>query len=347
MRRWARSLGAAVAVLAAASGCSDPGADRAADVDPVEVAGRAVDRQADGGADAPPLPSRGCAAPVTDPASLQRAELSSRGVMREYFLTTPGGDEPLPLVVDLHGLMEGAQLHARHTALGELGLERGFVTVFPHGRGDPVRWDTRTGADDNADLAFLDAIVERVAARRCIDERRVYATGLSNGAMLASAVACDRSDRFAAVAPVGGLVAPEPCDRERAVPLMATHGTADPIVGFNGAAGGLEEALEGTPSSPPTADLAGPGHPAALAEWARRNGCAPDPVDERVARSVIHRSYDCSEGAPVSSYVVEGGGHAWPGSEFGASIESVTGPVTDEIDWNELVWAFFQGHSLP
>mgnify|MGYP000895070989 CR=1 FL=1 len=163
MRRWARSLGAAVAVLAAASGCSDPGADRAADVDPVEVAGRAVDRQADGGADAPPLPSRGCAAPVTDPASLQRAELSSRGVMREYFLTTPGGDEPLPLVVDLHGLMEGAQLHARHTALGELGLERGFVTVFPHGRGDPVRWDTRTGADDNADLAFLDAIVERSA----------------------------------------------------------------------------------------------------------------------------------------------------------------------------------------
>lgn len=354
-RRWNGLVAAILAVVLAATACSS-GDER----------GRAGPRREDrdetaaddgsehrgttspGGPGTPPRPSSGCSAPRTEPAELRRAEVSVHGTMREYFVTTPGGTAPLPLVVDLHGLMEGAELHASHTRLGEHGLRNGFVTVFPNGRGEPLRWDARAGVEDNEDLELVDAVVARVAARRCIDLARVYATGLSNGAMLASLLACERSATFAAVAPVAGLVAPEPCDPDRAVPILSTHGTADPIVGFNGSTGGLDDALAGTPTTTePPADLAGPGHPAALAEWARRNGCAPNATDERVATSVVHRRYDCPEGAEVSSYLVEGGGHAWPGSRLGESFEAVTGPVTGEIDWNELAWEFFQRHALP
>jgi len=351
MRRSARVLGTAVALAVLLGACSSQGTDRAAGAGraAAEVAGHSVDRdgardraQPDGG----PRRSRGCDAPLTDPAELERAELSVHGVVRDYLVSTPGGDEPLPLVVDLHGVLEGPEVHAEHTALGELGRREGFVTVVPRGRGDPVSWDVGHG-DDNDDVDYVEAVIERVSARRCIDESRIYATGLSNGAMLVSILACDRPGRFAAVAPVAGLLPPEGCESERAVPILATHGTADPIVGFNGGAGGLDGVLEGSTSSTPPPDLDGDGHPAALAAWAEHHNCDPSPTDERVAPSVLHRTYRCPRGADVESYFVEGGGHAWPGSEFGRAIESVTGPVTDEIDWNQLAWEFFRHHRLP
>lgn len=242
---------------------------------------------------------------------------------RYYLVTAPASirDEPLPLVLDLHGLLEGAEVHAEHSRLGEFGQEHGFVTAFPNGRGDVRAWDASTGNDRNQDLRYIDSLIERVAARRCIDEARVYAVGLSNGAMMVSALACERSERFAAVSMVAGVTAPEPCHQQRKVPILATHGTADPILPF--------------------AD-----YPKHVAEWAHRYGCT-EPTDETAAPAVVHRTYDCPGGTAVELYVVEGGGHTWPGSRLSSGIEELTGPTTLEIDWNQIMWSFFQRFTTP
>ena len=87
---------------------------------------------------------------------------------------------------------------------------------------------------------------------------------------------------------------------------------------------------------------------ASLTAWAARNGCDDDaaPSEERVADDVVRVAYDCPDGAEVELYRVEGGGHAWPGSEFSASVAAIVGRTTMSISANEIMWSFFRRHSL-
>jgi polyhydroxybutyrate depolymerase len=157
------------------------------------------------------------------------------------------------------------------------------------------------------------------------------------------------ADRFAAVAPVAGLQAPEGCDPSRPMPVISYHGTADPILKFNGGVdlGSISGGGDGAPTTTLPPDLDGPGYPANVAAWAARNGCDPEPSDTELTETVIHRVYDCPADAAVELYIVVGGGHAWPGSEFSAGIGDVVGPTTMDIDATELSWAFFQRFQLP
>jgi polyhydroxybutyrate depolymerase len=305
------------------------------------------------------VPSAGCDGPATEQADLVEASMDVRGAARRYLTSAPAWDEggdPLPLVVDFHGLAEGSDVHAQMTQLGPKGVEDGFVTVFPHGTGQPVRWDVEPNVDANADLAFVGALLDEVEAARCIDTSRVYATGLSNGAMMSSTVACAMTDRFAAIAPVAGIAMPEGCDPSRPIPILAFHGTADPILLFNGgvgtgvlnsALGGGDPAAASTTTTMPPADLDGPGYPETVRDWAAFNGCEESFTDEDVSDTVLLRSYDCPAEAPVEFYVIDGGGHSWPSSEFSKQIERFVGPTTFDIDASELAWEFFQQHSLP
>ncbi len=305
-------------------------------------------------ADAPPRPSPGCDAPATDEVTSMRTEMTVGDEQRFYLLTTPPPtDEPIPLVVDLHGLSEGADIHSMMTQYGEFAQQEGFAVVFPHGSGSPVRWDADPSSDPNADLEFLDAMLEEVGAQRCIDEARVYATGLSYGAIMSTFLACNRADVFAAIAPIDGITIPEGCDPGRPVPMLSSHGTEDPILLFNGGYGDIGDLVQGgaapTATSAPLgteADLDGPGYPAAVAEWATLNGCG-DFTDTDLTQSVVHRVYDCPTEAAVEFYIVKGGGHSWPGSEFSNSIVDIVGPTTFDIDATKMGWEFFQRFSLP
>ena len=302
------------------------------------------------------VPSPGCDGAVAQPqADLAEGSIEVGGAARRYLVSAPAtaaGSEPLPLVLDFHGLAEGADVHAQMTQLGPLGVEEGFVTVFPHGTGQPVRWDVAPDPGANADLAYVGALLDRIEAERCVDTSRVYATGLSNGAMMASTVACTMADRVAAIAPVAGLALPEPCEPARPVPILTVHGTADPILLFNGGigTGALTAALSGQEASPTTTvppDLDGPGYPDTVRRWAELDGCdAGSARDERVGDEVIRRTFDCPEDAPVEFLIVEGGGHSWPSSEFSRSIERVVGPTTGDIDASAEAWRFFQRFSL-
>ncbi|HYD10643.1 MAG TPA: hypothetical protein VEA78_11110, partial [Acidimicrobiales bacterium] len=199
------------------------------------------------------------------------------------------------------------------------------------------------------DLDFLDQVLDSLATELCLDEARTYVTGLSYGAIMSSALGCVRTDRFAAIAPVAGIEWPDGCEPSRPVPVWSVHGTADPILFFNGGVGDLGAALGGgSLETPDTADvdLDGPGYPAAVASWAEANGCG-EHTDEPHSEHVIERTYECDADAEVTFFIVEGGGHSWPSSAFSAAIETVVGPTTTELDATAEIWAFFERHALP
>jgi polyhydroxybutyrate depolymerase len=302
---------------------------------------------------AEPSPGCGRGAPVA--AGEERVTTASEGVERWYHRHVPpahDGEAPVPLVLDLHGYLEGADAHKVHSDLGAYGDEQGFVTITPQGTGDPVRWDATV---DSADMAFIGDLLDEIGATLCIDERRIFVTGLSNGAFMTSAIACAYGDRIAAAAPVAGISDIEGCEPDRAVPVVAFHGTDDGFVAFEGGLGedaadlpapdGSGETLEDRGVTPSAGD--GPSIPQITAAWADRNGCRPKPRREEIASDVTLVRYRCPDDADVELYRVEGGGHSWPGSEFSRQIESITGPTTFSISANEVMWEFFERHPLP
>ena len=138
-------------------------------------------------------------------------------------------------------------------------------------------------------------MLEGVSEELCIDESRIYAAGLSMGGFMSSLVACEMSGRFAAVAPVAGLQFPDGCDPGRPIPVLSFHGTADPILLFNGGVNtdALRPVLGGdgpttTSTSVPT-ELDGEGYPEAARDWAEQNGCEGS-TDEDVSEEVILRT---------------------------------------------------------
>jgi polyhydroxybutyrate depolymerase len=355
MRRALAAAATTVALLA--GGCS--GGDDAGPADAGRDAGEASSEapDAEDAEGAAGVPSPGCGQGAAEQTDLAEGSIDVRGAARRFLLAAPAheeGDDPRPLVLDFHGLAEGADIHAEMTQLGPLGVDEGFVTVFPHGTGQPVRWDVGSDPATNDDLAYVDALLDHVGGERCIDTSRVYATGLSNGAMMASAVGCAMADRVAAIAPIAGILLPEPCDPARPVPVLTFHGTADPILLFNGGidAGALDSALsggggDGTTTTAPT-DLDGSGYPETVRGWAALAGCDPDSAeDERVGDEVIRRTFDCPADAPVEFLIVEGGGHSWPSSEFSRSIEGVVGHTTFEVDASAELWEFVRRFQLP
>jgi polyhydroxybutyrate depolymerase len=303
-----------------------------------------------------PTPSAGCGQ-ATAAATKLRHTIEVAGEERFYLETVPSrtaDDGPMPLVVDFHGLAEGAEIHTAMSGMGELGQQEGFAVVFPNGTGSPVRWATDPNPATNKDLQYVTKVLDEVESSLCIDTSRVYASGLSMGAFMSSLVACAMSDTFAAVAPVAGIQFSDSCTPDRPVPVIAFHGTKDPILLFNGGVNtdALAPVLGNTPTTGGTttttapADLNGKGYPEAVRQWAERNGCKGS-KDTDVSKEVVHRVYDCPADAAVEFYIVEGGGHTWPGSEFSKSIESIVGYTTSDINASELIWKFFQRFALP
>lgn len=261
-------------------------------------------------------------------------------------------------MLDFHGLSEGAEVHRMMTSFSPKAQEDGFIVAFPNGTGSPVRWQVAADRTANPDLVYTGAVLDQLEADLCVDTSRVYATGLSNGAMISSAIGCTMADRFAAIAPVAGVLDPTGCPKGRALPVLTFHGTDDPILLFNGGVGArLNNTLGKTsgndtgttiPEAPlAKADLDGAGYPASAAAWAKRNGCTGDPTDTKITDTVIQRTWDCPGDAPVVFDIIEGGGHSWPGSEFSANIAKIVGPTDMSIDATDLIWSFFTRFTVP
>jgi len=211
------------AVLTAACGRGLPGPD--AEEKAALAAAAAV----------PPAPSRGCGQRPGWRGG--RRHLTVDGEERRYIVDAPAAaaDRPLPVVLSFHGFRASARNQRWWTGWGTLARREGFVAVHPEGHpgvellGTTGRgWDIRPG--ETRDVQFVRAILDTLEGERCVDRRRVFATGMSNGGFFANLLGCELADRVAAVAPVAGALPLGNCVPARPVPVLLVHGRADRIV---------------------------------------------------------------------------------------------------------------------
>jgi len=286
-----------------------------------------------------PVGSGGCGArPEAVPENHVLARsMDSGGRTRDYLVYVPDtyrGDEPVALVFTLHGAGSNKEEQLAYSAFGPLADEDGTIVVAPDATGDPRRWSpygaepsvSLGGVDGVNDLDFFAELLDEIEGSFCIDPARVYATGMSSGGFMSAAIACEYSDRVAAIAPVTATVYAEgACGGAAPTPYVYFHGTADPVVPFLGPVPG--------PNGEP-----GPGAAEVSSQaWADHNGCDPEPTDERIGTEVIHRSWSGCD-APTDLYIVEGGGHTWPG---GLVDLPALGHTTRDIAASEIIWDLF------
>jgi polyhydroxybutyrate depolymerase len=267
-------------------------------------------------------------------------------------LPPAAGAAPLPAVLILHGAGGTATWTLDETGWDATADRAGFVAVLPEGaRADPTRppgflqnpqaWNAGApqrlpDQPDVDDVAFLDAVLDELPRRYPLDPRRVFVTGFSNGAGMAFRLGAERSERFAALAPVAGhcwQVDPHPT---RALPTLYLVGDADPLVPLEG--GEVVSPWGGVPTlKPPVSET--------VARWAAALGCPPAPARREQGDGLRTTVYGPGrDGAELVVTVVEGLGHHWPGGR-GQLSRQIAGPPSPRPRANELIWDFFRDHS--
>lgn len=243
----------------------------------------------------------GSAAPQGFPAGSTLHTMNFGGLDRSYRLYVPAGlASPAPLVVMMHGGFGSAQQAERAYGWDELADSAKFVVAYPDGVGRA--WNVnggccgKPGRENIDDVGFVNAVVDDVAANINIDPRRRYATGISNGGMLAYALACN-TGAFAAIGPDSATQL-DKCATPRPTSVMHIHGTADKLIPYHGGQGAG------------VAHIDGPAVPDLNAFWRNADGCAApaSTVDGAVTTSAA----DCADGRSVVLVTVDGGGHEWP-----------------------------------
>ena len=195
------------------------------------------------------------------------------------------------------------------------------------------------------DVGFTRALLDDLATIANVDPHRVFATGLSNGGIMAYYLASELSDRIAAIAPVGGPMMTETCHPTRPVSVIHFHGTADEFAPFKGGFG------KGFLGRTGVTRFNSVEH--SIRNWVKANGCGaepeivalPDKADDgmRVTRKTWSGGKDGSE---VVLIEIENGGHTWPGGPLMQTQWSL-GRVSRDFKATEVIWQFFKDHPKP
>jgi len=266
---------------------------------------------------------------------------------RTYHLHIPPGDAggSWPLVLGFHGGASNGRAFAAASGLSDKADAAGFVVAYPNGSGEREKLLTWNAGNccgyayhqASDDVGFTHALLDDLAAALSIDPRRVFATGLSNGAMLAYRLAAEMADRIAAIAPVAGPVALDRCAPSRPVSVIHLHGTEDLFTPLEGGVGPRSATRVSHTSVAET-----------IRRWVAANGCPPEPNTAQLpdladdGTHVVRSLYGPGrEGSEVVLYVIHGGGHTWPGQR---SNTFLFGPSTRNLIANDAIWDFFSRH---
>jgi polyhydroxybutyrate depolymerase len=251
----------------------------------------------------------GCGRPAA-PVLTQARQLTSGGVVRQFLLTIPDGYDPrvpTPLILNFHGLGSDATQQAVYTQLDARAKARGFIVATPNGIGG-----TMDVTEPSVDHQYVIELVRYLNSTLCVSPFERFSAGMSMGGFMSSALACVPELGLRAIAGVTGLFGA--CANGRSMPVMAFHGTADPIVAY-------------------------PLVREAVTSWAARDACAPAPSVTRIGSDIQVRTFTgCRAGLSVVFFTVEGGGHTWPD---GLVDLPAFGRTTRTIDATDLVLGFF------
>lgn len=267
---------------------------------------------------------------------------------RTYLVHVPpdyDGKKPTPVVLAFHGGGSNPAQMVHFSGLSDKADQAGFIVVYPAGSGrvaEALTWNAgnccgyaqRQNIDD---IGFVAALLDDLARVANVDSKRIYATGMSNGALMSYLIADKLALRISAIAPVAGPMGSEKCQPARPVPVIHFHGTDDAFAPYVGGVGR---------SSITRTNFYSVNH--TIAAWVAANGCGTKPNEEAlpdVAKDGMHvtrKTYSKGrDGAEVILYTIHGGGHTWPGRQ--PKLKWL-GPSTQDISANDLMWEFFQRH---
>ncbi|MCX7704989.1 MAG: dienelactone hydrolase family protein [bacterium] len=268
------------------------------------------------------------------------------GFERTYILQTPSsydGKKRLPLVFVLHGGGGSGKNMINFTGFGKLCEKEGFIAVYPDAHNK--NWNDARGFLNSRidDVKFFRVMIEKISAEYQIDSARIYATGISNGAMMCYTLACRCAENFAAIAAIAGNL-PEKLKDEKPlspVSIMIMNGTEDPLVPNKGGQIKVFGRERGKVLSTDET----------LTFWIKVNGCSklvskkklPD-INKNDGCDIEETIYENPEnGVEVILYRIAGGGHTWPGA-VQYLPENIIGKTNRDINATYVIWEFFKRH---
>ena len=261
------------------------------------------------------------------------------GLDRTYITYIPAsysGNEPVPLLFNFHGYTSNASEQMFYGDFRGIADTAGFLIIHPQGTLDDNNqpfWNAHWGAASVDDIGFVAALIDTILSEYNIDTNRIYSAGMSNGGFMGYSLACDLSDKFAAIASVTGTMTYShltQCNPTNPVPVMQIHGTADLVVPY---AGNLASGMT------PIDDV--------ITYWVKHNNTDTIPIFNEVPNSSITdlctaEKYEYSNGdqdSDVILYKIINGGHTWPGSAFSKGV------TNQDIDASVEIWKFFSTHT--
>lgn len=263
------------------------------------------------------------------------------GRRRNYQIYVPSsydGSKALPLLLIFHGGGGNSEKTIEYTKLNEKAEQRGFIAVYPEGTGrlGLKTWNAgiccgyakKKNVDD---VDYVREVLDLVERSYNIDRSRVYATGISNGAMMVYTVSCELSERFAAIAPISGTLMTKHCSPIKPMPVIHFHGTADKNVPIAGGRG--EDSVQKVPHT--SLDRT-------MQMMRDIRDCEPKANERRVGDTSFFR-YECSQGGPVVVVVIDRGGHNWPGAPLTSRQKGKGQYTSQSINANDEIWTFFDG----
>ena len=270
------------------------------------------------------------------------------GRARTYLVHVPARAKDQPaVIIAFHGGGGNAKGFQEYAELDAIADREGFLVVYPNGTGPLPRrlltWNAGDGCCGYAmtrkvnDVGFATMVLADLEGRTPIDRARVYATGHSNGAIMAHRLAAERPELIAAIAPVAGSLDLKNFSPRRGVPVLQIHSVDDPRALY---AGGLGPPFPGTNNRVFHQPVQ-----VGLDRWIAANKCRtrPDTLETRregtvTATHLVWRG--CADGAEVAHWKLTGSGHAWPGDAEPPGGERLAGPQTTIVRAAEEIWAF-------
>jgi polyhydroxybutyrate depolymerase len=260
------------------------------------------------------------------------------GLERSYLLFVPRNYRPeqnAPLILMLHGGGGNAkQTIDTMTPMNSYADEKNVIVAYPNGTGFfdnfLLTWNAgaccgRAMEKNIDDVGFIRAVVNDIKRQYSIDEKRVFAAGFSNGAMMSYRLGCEMADIFSGVASVAGALNIS-CNPSQALSVMIIHGTADNHVPYNGGKGPIQADKRHPRVDKPVSH--------AIDFWTRHNHCLPSPARSEIGKIQKHVYSDCNAGTSVSVFTVQDGGHSWPGGKAYRSSEK---PSTEMSASKEMI----------